>query len=133
VALGSSSFFPLSLLAGRFGNLQFSALSVVREHWIGKYFHELQRLNPAAFSAYTEVMQTAWRMETETWYIYVRNKNRKFAERIKILSLRVFGIRNALLDRKNALYLDDLYRFSAGSNFMTAVARIILYLYHTLV
>ena len=77
-------------------------------------------------------MQTAWCMETETWYINIGNKNRKFAERIKILSLRVFGIRNALLDHKNALYLDDLYRFSAGSNFTTAVARIILYLYHTL-
>ena len=119
--------------AGKFGNLQFSSLSDIREHWIGKYFHVLQRLNPFAFSAYAEIMQTAWRMETETWYIYVQNKNRKFAERIKILSLRVFGIRNDLLDRKNALYLDDLYRFSAGSNFMTAVARIILYLYHTLV
>jgi hypothetical protein len=78
-------------------------------------------------------MQTAWRAETETWYINFRNKNRKFAETIKILSLRVFGIRNALLDHKNALYLDDLYRFSAGCNFMAAVARIILYLYHTLV
>lgn len=78
------------------------------------------------FSAYTEIMQTAWRTETETWYINVVNKKKKFAERIKILSLRVFGIRNALLDRKNALYLDDLYRFSAGSNFMTALARIIL-------
>jgi len=72
-------------------------------------------------------------METETWHINVGNKERKFAERIKILGLRVFGIRNALLDRKNALYLDDLYRFSAGSNFMAAVARIILYLYHSLV
>jgi hypothetical protein len=71
-------------------------------------------------------------METETLYVNVRNKNRKFAERIKILSLRVFGIRNALLDRKNALYLGDLCRFSAGSNFMAAGARIILYLYHTL-
>ena len=76
---------------------------------------------------------SCWLISEINWHINVRNKERKFAERIKTLGLRVFGIRNALLDRKNALYLDDLYRFSAGSNFMAAVARIILYLYHTLV
>ena len=53
-------------------------------------------------------------------------------KQLRYFSLRVFGIGNTLLDRKNALYLDDLCRFSAGSNFMAAVARIILFVYHTL-
>jgi hypothetical protein len=80
---------------------------------------------------YTDVVQNACFVETETLYINVRHE--KFAGGIKILVVRVFGIRNALLDRKNALCLGDLYRFSAGSNFTTAFARIILYPYQTLV